>query len=137
MENNTVSRFKVGQKAGSVNTVTEAVVDSFAGLTGDNNPVHINEDYAKTTIFEERIAHGMLSAGYISAVLGTQLPGPGNVYLSQSLKFLAPVRFGDTITTTVEIIKIIKKKNRILLRTTCTNQSGILVIDGEALTKIL
>jgi len=137
MDNNNINRFKVGQKAGSVNTVTEAVVKSFAELTGDNNPIHLNDDYAKTTIFEERIAHGMLSAGYISAVLGNQLPGPGNVYLSQSLKFLAPVRFGDTITTTVEIIKIIQEKNRIVLRTTCTNQSGILVIDGEALTKIL
>jgi len=137
MEKSAIAQFKVGQKASSVKTVIEPDVFLFAEVTGDHNPIHLDEEYAKTTIFKERIAHGMLSAGYISAVLGNQLPGPGNIYMSQSLKFLAPVRFGDTITTTVEIIEIIPEKSRIVLKTTCTNQEGITVVDGEALAKML
>ena len=132
-----IDRFEVGQKASSTKTVTESDVVSFAEITGDRNPIHLDEEYAKNTMFKGRIAHGMLSAGYISAVLGNQLPGSGNIYMSQSLKFLAPVRFGDTITTTVEITEIIPEKSRIVLRTTCTNQDGILVVDGEALAKML
>jgi 3-hydroxybutyryl-CoA dehydratase len=105
----------------------------YAGITGDLNPAHINEVYAQQTSFKTRIAHGMLTAGYISAVLGTQLPGAGTIYLKQELKFLAPVRMGDTITAKVEVIEVNQEKNRIKLRTTCTNQNGEMVLDGEAL----
>ncbi|MBN2284118.1 MAG: MaoC family dehydratase [Deltaproteobacteria bacterium] len=113
-------------------TVSEADVYLYAGVSGDFNPAHINEDYAKGTFFKARIAHGMLSAGFISAVIGTKLPGPGTIYLDQSLKFLAPVRIGDTITARAEVTEIMVEKNRVRLKTTCTNQDGIMVIEGEA-----
>ena len=132
-----INQLEVGQKASSVKTVTESDVVSFAEATGDFNPIHLDDEYAKKTMFKERIAHGMLSAGYISAVIGNRLPGPGNIYMSQSLKFLAPVRFGDKITTTVEVTDIIHEKRRVVLRTTCTNQDGTVVVDGEALVKML
>lgn len=124
-------RFQVGDKASTAKTITETDVYLFAGVTGDLNPAHVNEEWAKATPFEGRIAHGMLSAGLISAVLGMKLPGPGTIYLSQSLKFTAPVRIGDTITAEAEVVEIIKEK-RLRLRTTCTNQDGTLVLEGEA-----
>ena len=123
---------QVGQKAFLTKTISEADIYLFAGITGDLNPLHVNEEYAKTTIFKERIAHGILTAGLISAVLGTRLPGPGAVYLSQTLRFTAPVRFGDTITACVEVVEKIDEKRRIRLKTVCTNQKGKLVIEGEA-----
>jgi 3-hydroxybutyryl-CoA dehydratase len=114
-------------------TVSETDIYLFAGVTGDLNPAHINEAYARGTFFKTRIAHGMLSAGFVSAVIGTRLPGPGTVYMRQTLDFLAPVRIGDTVTATVEVIEKIEEKKRVRLRTTCVNQEGIKVLDGEAL----
>ena len=105
----------------------------YAGITGDVNPAHLNEEYAKKTFFKTRIAHGMLTAGLISTVLGTKLPGTGTVYVKQDLSFLAPVRIGDTITATVEVIELFLEEHRVRLRTTCTNQDGTTVLDGEAL----
>lgn len=125
-------RFKVGDKAATARTVTEADVVLFGGVTGDLNPAHTDEVWAKGTRFGGRIAHGMLSAGYISAVLGMKLPGPGTIYMSQSLKFTAPVRIGDTITAQVEVVEIIENK-RLRLTTTATNQEGKVVLEGEAL----
>jgi len=129
----TVKEIGQGDSAEFAKTVSESDIYLYAGITGDLNPAHINEVYAQQTCFKTRIAHGMLTAGYISAVLGTQLPGAGTIYLKQELKFLAPVRMGDTITAKVEVIEVNQEKNRIKLRTTCTNQNGEMVLDGEAL----
>ncbi|SDF49429.1 MaoC family dehydratase [Sporolituus thermophilus] len=123
---------KIGDKASMSKTVTEYDVYTFAGLTGDFNPVHVNSEFAKTTMFKERIAHGMLSAGFISAVLGTALPGMNTIYLAQELAFKAPVKIGDTVTATVEVLEKIEGKNRIILKTTVTNQDGVVVVDGKA-----
>jgi len=123
---------QVGDKASMSKTVTEYDVYTFAGVTGDFNPVHINTEFAKNTMFKERIAHGMLSAGFISAVIGTSLPGANTIYLGQELSFKAPVKIGDTVTATVEIIEKIEAKNRLILRTFVTNQDGTIVIDGKA-----
>ncbi len=123
---------KVGDKASMAKTVTEYDVYTFAGVSGDFNPVHINAEFAKTTMFKERIAHGMLSAAFISALLGTTLPGANTIYLAQELAFKAPVKIGDTVTATVEVIEKIEAKNRLILKTTVTNQEGTLVIDGKA-----
>ena len=129
----TIEQIKVGDTAAFSKTVSESDVYLYAGITGDLNPAHINETYAKDTFFKTRIAHGMLTAGFISRILGMQLPGPGTIYMRQSLNFLAPVRFGDTMTAKVEVIEIIAEKNRVRLKTTCTNQEGTLVLDGEAM----
>ncbi len=129
----TIGQLEVGQKASMRKTITEADVSAFAQISGDTNPVHLDKEYAAKSMFKERIAHGMLTAGLISAVLGTQLPGVGCIYLSQSLKFLAPVKLGDTIEAEVEVIEKLEEKNRVRLRTVCRNQSGQVVIDGEAL----
>lgn len=126
------SGYYVGQTASVTRTISESDVYLFAGVTGDLNPAHTNEEYAKTTHFKTRIAHGMLSAGLISAVLGMQLPGPGTIYTGQTLKFLAPVHIGDTITATAEIKSLDLERNRVVLTTTCTNQEGTMVITGEA-----
>lgn len=123
---------KVGDKASMSKTVTEYDVYTFAGLTGDYNPVHVNAEFAKNTMFKERIAHGMLSAGFISAVLGTTLPGANTIYLGQELSFKAPVKIGDTVTATVEVIEKIESKHRLICRTTVENQDGIMVVDGKA-----
>jgi len=129
----TIEQIKVGDTASFSKTVSESDVYLYAGITGDLNPAHINETYAKDTFFKTRIAHGMLTAGFISRILGMQLPGPGTIYMRQSLNFLAPVRFGDTITALVEVIDVIAEKNRVRLKTTCTNQEGTVVLDGEAM----
>lgn len=123
---------KVGDTASMSKTVTEHDVYTFAGVSGDFNPVHINAEFAKNSLFKERIAHGMLSAGFISAVLGTALPGVNTIYLSQELAFKAPVKIGDTVTATVEVIEKIDAKNRIILKTVVTNQAGTVVTDGKA-----
>ena len=128
----TIDQLEVGQKASFTKTVTEADVYNFAGVTGDFNPAHMNEEYAKNTAFKTRIAHGMLSAGFISAVLGTKLPGPGTIYLNQDLRFTKPVHFGDTITATITVDELIKEKNRAILKTVCTNQDGDVVVEGVA-----
>lgn len=124
--------YYVGQTASVARTISESDVYLFAGITGDQNPAHTNEEYAKTTHFKTRIAHGMLSAGLISAVLGMHLPGPGTIYTGQTLKFLAPVHIGDTITATAEIKSLDLERNRVVLTTTCTNQEGVVVVTGEA-----
>lgn len=128
-----INELEVGQKAIYTKTLTETDVYLFAGISGDINPAHVNDEYAKSTPFKGRIAHGILTASLISAVIGMQLPGPGTIYVSQSLKFLAPVHFGDTITATVEIIDIFSEKNRVSLKTYCKNQDGIMVLVGEAI----
>jgi 3-hydroxybutyryl-CoA dehydratase len=133
MMGRTFDQLEVGDSDRFSKTVTEADIYLFAGVSGDMNPAHIDETYAKGTFFKTRIAHGMLSAGFISAVIGTRLPGPGTVYMHQALNFVAPVRIGDTITATVEVIEKLKEKKRVRLKTTCVNQDGTRVIDGEAL----
>ena len=129
----TIAELKVGEQASFSKTISESDVYLYAGITGDFNPAHVNEDYAQTTAFKTRIAHGMLTAGFISNLLGTRLPGPGSIYMSQNLKFLAPVTIGDTITATVEVIEILTEKKRVRLKSTCANQEGTIVLDGEAL----
>ena len=133
----TIDQIDIGQRASMRKTITEADVATFAQISGDTNPLHLDEKYAATTMFKERVAHGMLTAGLISAVLGTQLPGVGSIYLSQSLKFVAPVKLGDTVEAEVEVIEKLEGKNRVRLRTVCRNQSGQVVIDGEALIMIM
>ncbi|HBG20888.1 MAG TPA: enoyl-CoA hydratase [Desulfobulbaceae bacterium] len=122
----------VGDKACVEKTISESDVYLFAGITGDLNPAHVNEEAMKKSKFGGRIAHGMLSAGFISAVLGMQLPGPGTIYLSQTLQFKAPVRIGDTVKAEAEVIEKLEK-GRIKLKTTCSIQDGTVVADGEAM----
>lgn len=129
----TIEQLNVGDSAEFAKTVSEADVYMYAGITGDFNPAHVNEIYAKNTFFKTRIAHGMLTAGFISAVLANQLPGPGTIYMKQEISFLAPVRIGDTITARVEVTELIPEKNRVRLKTTCTNEDGKQVVDGEAM----
>ena len=123
---------QVGLSARLVNTVTDGDIRAFANVTGDDNPLHLDEAAAATTMFKGRIAHGMLSAGYISAVIGTKLPGFGSVYVTQSLAFRRPVRIGDTITTRVEVVELMPADRTLRLATTCTNQAGKVVTEGEA-----
>jgi 3-hydroxybutyryl-CoA dehydratase len=126
-----IEELKPGMSSSTSKTITEADIILFAGVSTDCNPAHLDEEYAKTTMFGGRIAHGMLSAGLISAVLGNQLPGPGTIYLGQTLKFKAPVRIGDTVTATVTVKETIAEKNRVILDTVCTVK-GQVVIEGEA-----
>jgi len=129
----TVEEINVGDKASFVKSVTEYDVYSFAGITGDFNPAHINTVYASETSFGKIIAHGILSVGFISNVLGTQLPGPGSIYIRQVCDFKKPVFIGDTITATVEVANKDEVKNRVWLHTYCTNQNDEIVVDGEAI----
>jgi 3-hydroxybutyryl-CoA dehydratase len=133
MAGKTMKEIKIGDFAENTKTISECDVYLFAGITGDLNPAHTNEVAASKTMFKGRIAHGMLSAGLISAVLGMKLPGPGTIYMGQTLKFTAPVKFGDTITARAEVIERNEEKNRLKLKTTCVNQNGKVVLDGEAL----
>ena len=130
-----LSELSEGQSESYARTVTEADIILFAGVAGDDKPVHTNEAWASQTMFEGRIAHGMLSAGYISTVIGTRLPGPGSIYMSQSLKFCAPVRIGDTVTATVMIREINQEKRRLTLGTVCT-VGDTTVIEGEAMVML-
>lgn len=123
----------VGDSAEVTKTLSEADVYLFAGITGDLNPAHVNEEWAKQTVFKRRIAHGILVCGLISRVLGNQLPGPGTIYISQKVRFLHPVFFGDTITARVEVVEKIDKKKRVVLSTVCYNQDQTTVIEGEAI----
>ena len=133
MTGKTINDLAVGDTAEFSKTVSEFDIYMYAGITGDFNPAHINETYAQNTFFKTRIAHGMLSAGFISTVIGNQLPGTGTIYVKQELNFRAPVRIGDTIRARVEVSEIFKEKNRVRLATTCHNQDGTLVLDGFAL----
>ena len=121
---------EIGLKRSQVRTISAADIDTFADLSGDHNPVHMDEEYGKKTIFGGRIAHGVISLGLLSAAMA-QLPGLP-IFMSQSVRFLKPVRIGDTITASVEIIEIRPDKGIVTLKNTCTNQKGEVVIEGEA-----
>ncbi len=122
----------IGMSASFAKTITEADIVLFAAASGDNNAVHINEEFAQTTQFKGRIAHGMLSASVISAAIAGKLPGPGTIYLGQNLRFKAPVRPGDTVQATVTVKELFPEKRRVALTTVCTVK-GKVVIEGDAL----
>jgi len=124
--------FKVGDSAEITKTIEQSDIDAFASVTGDRNPVHVDEEFAKSTRFGKRIAHGMLTASLISAVLANKLPGEGSVYLGQTLQFVAPVFPGDEITARVTVKEIREDKPIVKLETICMNQRGEVVIRGEA-----
>src|SRR5665647_1991334 len=126
------SEIEVGETASVTKTVTEADIINYAGIIGDFNPIHVNAEYAKTTMFGERIAHGMLTASFISTLIGTCLPGINALYLSQEIKFVKPVRIGDTITAFGEVLDKQDAKQRMTLKTVVTNQRGEVVVDGKA-----
>lgn len=125
-------KWKVGDTASFTKTISEADITLFAAVCGDTNPVHFDEIWARSTAFGGRIAHGMIAGSMIGTVLGTKLPGPGTVYLSQSLAFRAPVRIGDTVTATATISRAREDKPIFTLQTECTNQDGTVVVKGEA-----
>jgi 3-hydroxybutyryl-CoA dehydratase len=129
----TIYDLKVGERAAFSKTISESDVYLFAGITGDFNPAHVNQPYAEKTFFKARIAHGILAAGLLSAVMANKLPGPGTVYVHQALDFTAPVYIGDTVTAQVEILSIDLDTNRVKLKTTCINQNGDIVVDGQAI----
>ena len=130
-----IEDLSVGMSATFSKTITEADIVLFAGVSGDTNAIHVNEEYAATTAFKGRIAHGFLSASVISAAVANRLPGPGAIYIDQHLKFLAPVRPGDTVHATVTVREVIADRGRVVLHTTCSVK-GAVVIDGEALVKV-
>ncbi len=138
MESATVSieRFSVGQSAELTRTLSDADVMAFAQLTGDFNPVHVDDVAAATSAFGARIVHGMLTASLLSTVLAMQLPGPGAVYLNQTLAFLRPVKIGETVTARVEITAIDEAKRRLTLATTIRNARGKNVVTGEAVVQV-
>ena len=122
----------IGQKAEYSKVITKEMVETFSVISGDINPLHLDDNYAKNTIFKGRIAHGILVSGLISAVIANKLPGEGAIYLTQSLKFTKPVKLNDKITAAVEIISIDDENSKITLSTICRNAEGKIVIDGEA-----
>ncbi len=124
--------FQIGQRDSFSKTVTEADVTTFAGLIGDFNPIHVDAEYARKSRFGRRVAHGMFTGGLISSVLGNKLPGPGSIYLSQQIEFLAPVYIGDTITATVEVSEWRPEKRIITLKTDAYNQDDKQVVTGKA-----
>lgn len=126
------STLALGQSASVRQTITDAHIAAFADLSGDRNPLHLDEAWAKHSRFGGRIAHGALTAGLISRVLGMELPGTGSVYLGQTLRFVRPVRPGDTVEARAEVIQLEPDQQRVRLRTTCTNQRGEVVVEGEA-----
>ncbi len=127
---------QLGEKASRTTVINDEMIRAFASLTGDTNPVHLDDAYAAGTRFGRRIAHGMIAAGLISAVLADDLPGPGTIYLSQTLQFKAPVYPGDTLTTTVEVKAARPDKPIVTLRTVCANQDNTVVLEGEAVVLI-
>lgn len=132
MKGKTIKELKIGDHASFEKTITESDVYLFAGITGDLNPAHINTEYASGTRFKERIAHGMLIMGMVSAVLGMQLPGPGTIYMNQEVKFVAPTYIGNTVEAKVQVIEILEEKNIVKLETTCVNEKGTLLLKGVA-----
>ena len=132
----TFEELAVGDEATFTKTVTEADVTLYAGITGDMNPLHVDREAAERSRFGGRIAHGMLTAGFVSTVLGTRLPGPGCIYLSQTLRFTRPVRIGDTVTARAEVTELFPDDRRVRLETTCANQDGETVLEGEAEVKV-
>jgi len=129
----TIYELRQGDKAECSKTISETDIYLYAGITGDFNPAHVNQLYAEKTFFKSRIAHGLLSAGLISAVAANKLPGPGTIYLKQEINFIAPVYINDTITASVEVLEVNVSENRVLLKTVCKNQKNDLVIEGHAL----
>lgn len=129
----TIDQVEVGRAEEFTKTISESDVYGFAGITGDFNPVHVDRVAAEASMFGDRIAHGMLTAALISTVIGMKLPGPGCIYMSQSLRFRAPVYFGDTITARAEVAEVVREKNRVRLATSCLNQKGEVVAEGESL----
>jgi len=127
-----IDELKLGDSAEITKLITEELVNDFARVTGDTNPVHLDQAYAEKTQFKGKIAHGALSIGFLSTVLGNILPGHGTIYLSHEIKFLAPARIGDTLTVRVEVVELIPEKNRAKFRTTCINKDGQMVVDGTA-----
>ncbi len=132
MKGKTIEELNPGDSAQFTKTVSESDIYLYAGITGDLNPAHIDHEYASNTFFKARIAHGMLSAGFISAAIGMKLPGPGTIYREQHLKFMAPVYIGDTISAIVEVLEIDPERKIITLATRCFNQDKTLVLDGSA-----
>ena len=132
MKGITIGEMKIGDNASFTKTITDTDIYLYAGISGDFNPAHVNQVEAEKGMFGKRIAHGMLSAGLISAVLGTMLPGPGTIYMGQELRFTKPVFVGDTIPATITVAELIPEKNRAKLETVCTNQDGEVVIKGMA-----
>ena len=132
----TLARLNVGQTYKKSWAITADLIEGFARVTGDYNPIHLDEDYARQTVFEKRVAQGMLGAGLLSGVMGCEFPGTGTIYLSQTLKFLKPVFVDDEITLRLEVLEIIDEKNRVRLETAFTNQEGEAVITGEALVML-
>jgi 3-hydroxybutyryl-CoA dehydratase len=137
MEVTKYSDISIGQSAEIVHTITEEDIQIFGDLSGDYNPLHFNEEWAAKTMFKSRIAHGILTAAFISAAIGMKLPGPGTIYLSQKMRFLGPVRIGDTITARVEVVEKNDEKQHITLKTTCTNQKDKVILDGDALITLM
>jgi 3-hydroxybutyryl-CoA dehydratase len=131
-ERKSIHELKVGDSAQISKMITEEMINDFARSIGDFNPIHLDQSYAEKTTFKGRIAHGLVSVGLLSTVLGNILPGHGTIYLSQEVKFLAPVKIGDTLTARVEVIERVPEKNRAKFRTTCMNQDGKEVVDGAA-----
>jgi len=131
-----MSVLQPGDKASRITTITDEMIRAFADLTGDTNPVHLDDAYAAGTRFRRRIAHGMIAAGLISAALANDLPGPGTVYLSQTLQFKAPVYPGDTLTTSVEVKSVRPDKPIATLGTVCKNQDDVIVLEGEAVVLV-
>ena len=125
----------IGQSASYTRTITESDIQQFGAVSGDLNPLHFDEDYAKTTIFRGRIAHGMLSASFLSTVLGTQLPGAGSIFLSATIRFKAPVRIGDTVIAMCIIREILAPKGRVTFDCVCKVGDSV-VIEGEAIVKV-
>ena len=122
-----IDDLQIGQSASYSRTVTEADVQQFGAVSGDLNPLHFDEDYAQTTIFRGRIAHGMLSLSYISTVLGTQLPGAGSIFLGATVRFKAPVRIGDTVTATCTVKEIDRQRNRVIFDCACKVGNTVVV----------
>ncbi len=131
-----MSTVETGDKASRSLTISDDTIRAFAEVTGDNNPVHLDDEYAAGSRFGRRVAHGMIAAGLISATLANDLPGPGSIYLGQTLKFIMPVFPGDTVTATVEVLSVRPDKPIVTLSTVCTNQNDEVVLEGEAVIKV-
>lgn len=126
-----IDELEIGERAYFAKTVSETDICQFASVTCDFNPAHVNATYAESTYFKERIAHGMLTVSLISNILGTQLPGPGTIFVSQSVQFLAPVRIGDTVEAVVEILELNRERNRMKFAAWCVNQNDVKVLTAD------
>ncbi|MBD3158400.1 MAG: hypothetical protein GF309_06365 [Candidatus Lokiarchaeota archaeon] len=131
------SDIEIGQTAEVKHTITDDDIQTFGELSGDKNPLHFNQEWAETTMFKGRIAHGLLTAAFVSTAIGMKLPGPGTIYLSQHMNFRKPVHIGDTLTTTVEVTEKNDEKEHITLTTTVLNQKGKTVLDGYAIVTLM